>query len=591
MRNAVAVLMLACVADLGSSTWAQDEDWPQFRGPTGLGATSERNLPLTWGGEKAENVAWKTPLVGEGHASPIVSGSRVFVCTVRWPGGKLDAAVVPEHHVLAYRATDGKLLWDTLLDPGPWKRDDFRGGTGGSYSAPTPATDGKRVFVVFGSAVIAALDLEGKVAWRQEIKPRSFDCAIGTSPVLHGETVLLSCAMANPADSRLVAYDKADGRVRWEKKLSKIGIGHTTPLLLRVRDRSQLIVVGTGAGDFSEALQSFDPSTGERLWWCKAPSYIGSPAYGSGILYTDRMNAGVAVDPTGEGDVNSTHVKWTAGGLSDGLGSPIIVGDSLFRLQDSGVLRVSSVSDGKETDKQRLDKGISSWASPIADGDGRIYFASGGKSAVLQAGPKIKVLAVNDLGDPSHTSPAVAKGRIFIVGLKNLYCIAKPNPGSVPAAEVPSDASVDVVTLCWFDGKMSWGKVGTILDGAETAWFKGQVPPESTKAPGGPFKYRHEKIPAGTIHQWDADAGRGEFPIPAGAKLFATVFLDPQDPPSEILLQLRSNGSYDHRAFWGTVNKVTHMEPPLAGPLPEAGTWIRLEVDPALLGVGVKAKR
>src|SRR6185295_18237564 len=154
-----------------------------------------------------------------------------------------------------------------------WRRDDFRGGIGGSYSAPTPATDGKRVYVVFGSAVIAALDFEGKVVWRQEIKPRSFDCAIGTSPVLYGDTVLLFCAMANPADSRLVAYDKTEGRVRWEKKLSKIGIGHTTPLLLRVREKPQLIVVGTGAGDFSEALQSFDPSTGDRLWWCKAPSY------------------------------------------------------------------------------------------------------------------------------------------------------------------------------------------------------------------------------------------------------------------------------------------------------------------------------
>src|SRR6187399_3329736 len=119
MRSVIAVFLLA-----GASTaWAQDEDWPQFRGPGGLGLTTERNLPLHWGGEKAENVAWKAPLVGEGHASPIVSGSRVFVCTVRWPGGKPDAAVVPEHHVLAYSATEGKVLWDTLVDPGPWKRD------------------------------------------------------------------------------------------------------------------------------------------------------------------------------------------------------------------------------------------------------------------------------------------------------------------------------------------------------------------------------------------------------------------------------------------------------------------------------------
>jgi hypothetical protein len=88
------------------------------------------------------------------------------------------------------------------------------------------------------------------------------------------------------------------------------------------------------------------------------------------------------------------------------------------------VLRVWSALDGQETDKQRLPGVSSTWASPIADGDGRIYFASGGKSTVIQAGPQIKVLAVNDLGDPNHASPAVSNGRLYIAGLKNLYCIA-----------------------------------------------------------------------------------------------------------------------------------------------------------------------
>jgi hypothetical protein len=99
------------------------------------------------------------------------------------------------------------------------------------------------------------------------------------------------------------------------------------------------------------------------------------------------------------------------------------VGDHVFRLISGGVVRVWSAADGKETDKQRLDKIGSSWASPIVDGNGRIYFASGGKSYVVQSGPQIKVLAVNDLGDPNHCSPAVSNGRLFIAGLKSLYCI------------------------------------------------------------------------------------------------------------------------------------------------------------------------
>jgi outer membrane protein assembly factor BamB len=571
---------------LGCGAIARADDWPQFRGPSGLGTTPEKNLPLRWGGEKGENVVWKSPLVGEGHASPIVSGGRVILCTVRWPGGKPDAAVIPEHHVLAYRAADGKLLWDTLVDPGPWRRDDFRGGVGGSYAAPTPATDGKQIFVVFGSSVMASLDFDGKVAWKQDIKPRSFDCAIGTSPVLYGDRILLSCAMANAADSRLVSFSKTDGRVVWETKLPRIGVGHTTPLLIDVQGKPQVIVVGAGAGDFGESLQSFDPADGRRLWWCKSPSYVASPAYGSGILYTDRNGSGVAVDPTGTGDVSATHTKWTIGGLSETLGSPVIVGDHLFRLQEPGVLRVRRASDGQETDKQRLEKLGSSWASPVADGDGRIYFASGGKSYVVQAGAKIQVLAVNDLGDPNHCSPAVSNGRIYIAGLKNLYCI-----GQIAVAAAAPDNSVDGVTLCWFDGKVQWGKIGTLRDGVETPWFQGSAPPESLSAPAGPFKHRSEKIPAGTIHQWDASASRGDFPINAGDKLFAYVLLDPKDPPAEVLLQFRSNGSYDHRAFWGTVNKVTHMEPPLAAPLPEAGKWVRLEVEPSLLGLGLKSRR
>src|ERR1041384_5602979 len=94
-------------------TAAVADDWPQFRGATGLGTTPEKNLPLTWGGEKGENIAWKSPLVGEGHASPIVWKDRVYITTVRWAEGKPDPAVIPDHHVLCYGAADGKMMWDT----------------------------------------------------------------------------------------------------------------------------------------------------------------------------------------------------------------------------------------------------------------------------------------------------------------------------------------------------------------------------------------------------------------------------------------------------------------------------------------------
>jgi hypothetical protein len=120
-------------------------NWPGFRGPSGLGYTTEENLPTTWGGPAKENVRWAALLVGQGHASPIVWNHAVIVCTVNWPADAADRKkVIPEHHVTCYRASDGELLWDTLVPPGPWLRNDFRSGRAG-YAAATPVTDGSHL--------------------------------------------------------------------------------------------------------------------------------------------------------------------------------------------------------------------------------------------------------------------------------------------------------------------------------------------------------------------------------------------------------------------------------------------------------------
>src|ERR1051326_2774917 len=120
-------------------------DWPGWRGPNGLGTTEAKGLPLHWD-KSGRGVIWSTPLPGtEGkvkldhnQSSPIVCGERVLLIMVYWPEGVAQTEY-PEHHVACYRTTDGKLLWDTKVAPGPWLLKDLRGG----YSAPTPCTDGR----------------------------------------------------------------------------------------------------------------------------------------------------------------------------------------------------------------------------------------------------------------------------------------------------------------------------------------------------------------------------------------------------------------------------------------------------------------
>jgi outer membrane protein assembly factor BamB len=313
-------------------------------------------------------------------------------------------------------------LWDTTVAPGPWRLDDLRGG----YTAPTPATEGQRVYVLFGSAVLAALDLDGKVVWRQEISPHDYDVAIGNSPVLFEETVLLMCdQLAQKKSSRLLAFEAKSGRLKWEKKRPSADWTHSTPVVVRIKDRAVLLVAG-GSG-----LEGLDPRNGETLWKGGLPGGARtgdtvSPVFGGGVVYADsgRGGPGLAVDPTGAGDVSKTHIKWKVAQVPEGFSSPVVFDDHLYRLHRPGVLTCRDMATGKQVFSERL-AGVSVTASPFVTPDGHIYCASAGKSYVLKAGPKLDVLGTSDLGDPGEASPAVANGRLFLKGRRFLYCIGK----------------------------------------------------------------------------------------------------------------------------------------------------------------------
>jgi len=427
-KRAVLTAIMGLAFLFGSAAWGGDDYWPRFRGPTGLGYTTEKSLPIAWGGPKDENVLWKSPLVGQGHASPIVWGERVFVCTALWPPEvKQREKVIPEHHVLCYDARDGKLLWDTKVPPGPWVRTDFRSGPGGGYACPSPPTDGKLVYCAFGSSVLAALDFQGKIVWRKEIVPHTFDVTIGSSPILYQDTLILLCAMAEKKDSKIIAFDKHKGEVKWEQKLPNTGFGHSTPVIVEIQGKPQMLFCASGGSPSAEALQSFDPADGKRLWWCWGAGDAASPAVGAGIVYFDsgRGGPGVAVDPRGAGDLTAQNVKWKVSEVPEGIGSPIIVGDYVYRLHTPNVLKCWHAHSGKQVYANRLEGISSSWASPVADPHGNIFYANAGKSFVIKAGPEFRILAANDLGDGNHASAAVAGGRMYLVGSKNVYCIGK----------------------------------------------------------------------------------------------------------------------------------------------------------------------
>ncbi len=410
-----------CLLVFTTSSLALAADWPGWRGPTGMGRCEEKNLPLTWGGKDNDNVLWKAALPGteekaapdQNQSSPIVVGDRVFITASYWPGDKADPKARPEHHVACYDAARGKKLWDVKVEPGPWLLADLRGG----YTAPTPAADAERVYVVFGSSVIAALDHFGKPVWRKEITPFKFDVALAASPVLVNDTVILQCDELDQKSS-LVALDKKTGGVKWEAKRPKVGFAHSTPVLATMGDKQQLLVAA------SNAIQGVDPATGAILWTCEAKGDTVSPVFGNGLVYIDSGRGGpaFAVDPAGTGDVTKTHLKWKLNQIPEGYGSPVVAGEFLYRLHNPDVLKCIKMATGEVVFSERLP-GVSNSSSPLVAGD-RVYLASAGKSYVLKAGASSEILATNDLGDSGPASPAVAGSRIYLKGRKWLFCVA-----------------------------------------------------------------------------------------------------------------------------------------------------------------------
>lgn len=418
----VILSLIACNVSFGGN-------WPCWRGPTGMGYCEEKDLPLEWDGKTKKNLLWKVPLEGIGNSSPIVWNDRVFATVSKKQTNKeQDEKIIPEHWVDCFRVADGKQLWHTSIAPGHYPRGY------GIYAVPTPVTDGKQVYCMFSSGVMAALDFDGKVQWRVEIVgeiPKNFDGLIG-SPVLHQDMVIFIVNVdQNGGNGLAQALDKKTGKVKWEKKLPKSGSANASPVLLPVAGKTQLIVAS------GNLLEGLDPTNGTTIWSCKRHMGDLSPVFANGLLFTDCPGGpGLAIDPTGMGDITKTRVKWKIDKTpaSYAYASPCISGDYIYRVQKPGILYCWKLSTGELQYEERLE-GLTNLASPIATADDRVYFITSAISYIIKSGPKLEVLAKNTLGGYNGNngpSPAIANGRIYVRDAEPagpqgafLYCIGK----------------------------------------------------------------------------------------------------------------------------------------------------------------------
>ncbi|MBN2137719.1 MAG: PQQ-binding-like beta-propeller repeat protein [Sedimentisphaerales bacterium] len=406
-HNSIARLWCITALFLAFSPLLRAENWPAWRGPRGDGTSIEKDIPFKW--SNTENVVWKTPLPGKGHASPIVWEDRLFLVTA--------IAETDERLLLAIDVKTGKILWRKTILTVPFERLHALN----SRASSTPATDGEKVFVSFldrDKMFVAAYDFEGKMIW--EVRPGPFASKHGycSSPILWKDKVIVNGDHDGPA--YIVALDKETGKTIWKTPRPNNTRSYCAPIIRQIDGRNQMVLSG------SKCVASYDPDTGAQHWIIDGPTeqYVASLVYNGEYLF---MTCGFPdryvqlIDPKGRGNVTKTHVVFQGDQDCSYVPSPIAAEKYFLVVSDTGVVTCYDGKTGKTYWRQRLDGRHS--ASPVS-AEGLVYFISDkGQTTVVKPADEFTLAATNDLNEKIDASPAISSGKIYLRTWQNLYCI------------------------------------------------------------------------------------------------------------------------------------------------------------------------
>jgi len=392
-KSQICMLVFGLLLLLNSEFAHAQTKWSSFQNGGQLVADQPR-LPLTW---EPETVAWKTPLAGYGQSSPVVFGDLAYVCSVTGPNK--DTL-----NVQAFSTETGDSQWIfEHPNSSPEKNNVMT-----SRAAPTPAVDENGVFVFFESGNICALDHQGNVRWKRDLKQE-----FGDFKVRHGLAASLEQNRSNiflwaeRSESPFVmAIDKASGETVWKK----VGLGKTSwssPRLVPVGNEHHLVLSAT------ELIVGIDPKNGERLWQFENVSGNTSSTPipiedGKFLLGSNGRGGAKAVPSCGVIQIELVDDKfsaswlWTAPKASCSFGSPLAFNGRGYFVDRTGIVHCHDLKTGDKIFIGRLPSG-SIWATPLASEEGLYFFGKNGTTSVIETGANFKTIAKNDLWMPNQT--------------------------------------------------------------------------------------------------------------------------------------------------------------------------------------------
>lgn len=418
---------------------AAESEWPQFRGPGGQGHTEQGHLPLIW--NESQNVAWKTELPGEGHSSPVISENQIWLTaaitrpltdeeekrrlsSLKNSNGLKVAGSLSLHAILVDRESGDVLKQIPVFEVAEAEPKHSLN----SYASPTPVIAGDQVYVHFGTYGTACIDrASGHIVWRNQDFQIDHQNGPGSSPVVWDDKLIIHF---DGTDSQFIAaFNRFTGAVAWKTVRSgsmdptpELKKAYCTPLIVETADRP--LVISPGAN----WVYGYDARDGSEIWKAAygqlgfstvpRPVVRGNTVYVATSYMQSRL---VAVRFDGEGDVTASHVKWISDRQVPKKPSMLILGDRLYFVSDSGILRCVDAETGKDIWFERLSGEYS--ASPLADGNRLYFFSQSGLTTVIADGDEYAELARNSLDGSFMASPAVAGNALYLRTDSHLYRI------------------------------------------------------------------------------------------------------------------------------------------------------------------------
>lgn len=401
---------------------ATSDNWPQWRGPNLNGISNETGLPVTW--DTATNVAWKIDMPAWSGSTPIIWDDSIFLNV------SIDGSSSIELWRLDRR--DGSVIWKRFLSDGDHRERKQ------NMSSPSPVTDGEHVWVITGTGVLKGFDFEGNEIWTRDIPDEYWHFGLNwgyaSSPLLFEDSLYVEVLHGMKTDdpSYVLRIDKLTGETVWMTERPtpaerESPDAYTTPALLQYDGRTEIVITG------GDVVTGHDPETGEELWRSDGLNpdnrgnyrIVASPVAMDGVIYAPtRVRPLLALRAGGRGDITDTHRLWSFDKGPD-VPTPVTDGELFYIVNDKGIMFVLDAKTGATIyGPERLTPGTYS-ASPIL-ADGKIYATSeDGVTTVVKAGPEFEILATNDLGAYTLSTPAISRGQIFIRVTGALYAIGE----------------------------------------------------------------------------------------------------------------------------------------------------------------------